>query len=105
MYFDRFFFNDPSQKKRTVCFLQILGTISNAIDVFSFYLRALVLKSGDPKVNMFRDPCFWWYGICFFFFFLFPWVSQRGQGQRFICWFLSISFICACKNKTTKKKE
>lgn len=47
------------KKKRTVCFLQILGTISNAIDVFSlFALQFWNLETElQTKVNLFRDPC------------------------------------------------
>jgi len=94
MYFDRLFFNDPSRKKklRTGCFCKILGTISNAIDVWSsfscmslcFRVRFLSLES-DLQTE--SESVLWFLFLMvqrlFNFFSLSPCVKEAREG----CWF------------------
>lgn len=88
------------KKKKTVCFCKILGTISNAIDVFSsfFHVRAFVKTCSSwvwrvicrQRANLSCDSCLWWYGVYFIFLPLPLGQSQRGQAVDSVVLFLRL---------------
>lgn len=108
----------PHEKKKTkkqqLCFCKILGTISNAIDVFSSFFsctsscleccswvwRAICRQ----RVNLSCDTCFWWYGVYYIFLPHPLGQSQRGQGRLLIQWFFLFSFFALVRRRQQKRE-